>query len=227
MKRFFRFSLTLFFLEVGTLSHAVAEAPANVGKAIIAAEAYHDSGDYQRDFDAIIAQARSVLDKEAPRLKKPAIILDIDETTLSNWPAMRADRLGDIDGPCDQLPKGPCGMNAWIQRGEGPVFEATRALYQDAQAHHLAVFFVTGRSEDERGVTERNLTRAGLSSWKRLYMRPVGDHRRAEDYKTPIRSAIEKQGYTILLNIGDQESDLMGGHSLHAYQVPNPFYYIP
>jgi hypothetical protein len=41
------------------------------------------------------------------------------------------------------------------------------------------------------------------------------------------RQALEKGGYLIVLNIGDQWSDLMGGYSLKTFKLPNPFYYIP
>jgi len=32
---------------------------------------------------------------------------------------------------------------------------------------------------------------------------------------------------TIIVNAGDQESDLAGGYAERAYKLPNPFYYIP
>lgn len=38
------------------------------------------------------------------------------------------------------------------------------------------------------------------------------------------RAAIEAQGYTIVANVGDQESDLAGGRAERAFKLPNPFY---
>jgi len=35
------------------------------------------------------------------------------------------------------------------------------------------------------------------------------------------------QGYTIIVNIGDQMSDLDGGFAERTYKLPNPFYFIP
>ena len=37
---------------------------------------------------------------------------------------------------------------------------------------------------------------------------------------------IERRGYTILANVGDQRSDLAGGHARRAFKLPNPFYFI-
>jgi hypothetical protein len=49
----------------------------------------------------------------------------------------------------------------------------------------------------------------------------------AADFKAPQRAAIEGQGYTIIANIGDQPSDLAGGHAEQTFLLPDPFYRIP
>ncbi|GBR69596.1 HAD family acid phosphatase [Gluconobacter kanchanaburiensis] len=207
---------------------ASAAQPANVGDAIIAASAYHDSGDYQRDFDSVVAQARLWIDEAAPKTRRPAIVLDIDETTLSNWDEIRADDFGYIAaGPCDALPKGPCGAIEWEKSGRAPAFASMRALIENAQAHHVAVFFVTGRHEDEREATERNLHLAGIRSWDGLYLRPMTSHGYAALYKAPTRERIERKGYTIIASLGDQPSDLSGGFAKKTFLLPNPFYRIP
>lgn len=215
-------------LSVLTPVTAYAEQPSNVGDAIMIARAYHDSGDYQRDFDAVILQARQTLARDAAHTRKPAIVLDIDETTLSNWDEIRADDFGYIpNGPCDSLPKGPCGAVAWEQSGRAPAFVSTRALIEDAYNQHVAVFFVTGRHENERAATERNLRAAGIPRWDGLYLRPDDSHVRAGAYKTPTRASIEAKGYTIVESLGDQPSDLTGGHAEHTFLLPNPFYRVP
>jgi acid phosphatase len=42
-----------------------------------------------------------------------------------------------------------------------------------------------------------------------------------------VRAAIEDEGYTIVANVGDQPSDLEGGHAERAFLLPNPFYRVP
>src|ERR1700712_4431215 len=48
----------------------------------------------------------------------------------------------------------------------------------------------------------------------------------AVDFKTPVRAQIEKDGYTIIVNIGDQPSDLLGGHAEKCFLLPDPFYRV-
>lgn len=210
------------------LSSVIASPPANVGKAIEAAMTYYENGAYQHDFNQVVKRAQKDLEREYAHFPHPAIVLDIDETTLSNWPEMYANRLGYIvDGPCDHLPSGPCGDKAWMERGEAPSFVSMRSFIKKAQELHVAVFFITGRSEAYRHSIEKNLHREGIFGWTHLFMRPIGNHQPAELYKTPLRAEIEKQGYTILVNVGDQPNDLSGGYTRHRYLLPNPFYTVP
>jgi len=86
----------------------------------------------------------------------------------------------------------------------------------------------SARPEDQRAATERNLRQAGLGGYTRLFMVPNGAHfASAADFKAPIRAEIERLGYTIIANIGDQPSDLIGGHAEKTFLLPNPFYRVP
>jgi acid phosphatase len=59
-------------------------------------------------------------------------------------------------------------------------------------------------------------------------MTPVGaNYASAADFKAPQRAEIEGEGYTIIANIGDQPSDLAGGHAEQTFLLPDPFYRIP
>jgi len=47
-------------------------------------------------------------------------------------------------------------------------------------------------------------------------------------YKSEKRGEMEKDGYRILGNSGDQWSDLLGSSiSVRSFKLPNPVYYIP
>ena len=56
-------------------------------------------------------------------------------------------------------------------------------------------------------------------------MKPSEDT--VEAFKSGARRAIEDDGYKILVNIGDQDSDLNGGVAKKAFKLPNPMYFIP
>jgi hypothetical protein len=46
------------------------------------------------------------------------------------------------------------------------------------------------------------------------------------DFKAPERRKISEQGYTIILNLGDQDSDLKGGYAERIFKLPNPVYIV-
>src|SRR5690349_3467636 len=84
--------------------------PANVGDLKHDATAYYDSGAYLTNLQQAAAPAVAWIDEQAPRVARPAVVLDIDETSLSNWEVIKANDFGRVyNGPCDDLPHGPCG----------------------------------------------------------------------------------------------------------------------
>ena len=189
--------------------------------------AYIDSGGYDRDFAAVVTQARSYLEQRAKAVPKPAIVLDIDETSLSNWPAYRANGWGRIAaGPCD-LEHGPCGLRAWQATGASKGLQPTVGLVARARALGVAVFFISGRPPELREATERNLREQGYS-WDGGVLLPAGaTFASSADFKTPEREKIAARGYTILLSMGDQRSDLDGGYAERVFKLPNPVYFLP
>ena len=203
--------------------------PANIGDLKLAATDYYNSGAYLTDLQLATAPAIGWINEEAPRVSRPAVVFDIDETALSNWEEIRANDFGYIpDGPCNQLPQGPCGVHAWDQRAQSTVIQPTMDVYNTAKDRGAAIFFITGRHESERAATERNLKAVGYTGYTQLIMEPNGAQpRSAADFKAPQRAQIEQQGYTIIANLGDQPSDLEGGSSERTYLLPDPFYRIP
>ena len=185
---------------------------------------YYDSGDYNKDLLQIAKQADSYLNQRVKENihslnpKKLAIVCDIDETVLSNISLLKAN---DLSFPLDTIHKNQV-------RANDPAIPAMLNLYHDAIKQQVAVFFVTGRTDPLRNITEKNLKTAGFTEWKALFCKP-SDYRlnTVANFKTAAREDIEKQGYDIVLNIGDQQSDLIGGHADKTFKLPNPYYYIP
>lgn len=203
--------------------------PANIGDLKLAATEYYNSGAYLTDLQLATAPAIAWITDEAPRMSRPAVVFDIDETALSNWEAIQANDFGRvIDGPCVAPPAGPCGWREWDLRGQSSVIAPTQDVYRAAQSQGAAAFFITGRHESQRAATERNLAAAGYTGYAGLFMEPAGAHySSAADFKAPQRAQIEAEGYTIIANLGDQPSDLAGGFAKRTYLLPNPFYRVP
>jgi predicted secreted acid phosphatase len=226
-------STALGFAQTPASAPVLPCKPVNLGQYKIELTHYKESGQYERDLAVAAGRAAAWLAQQRGRKGKLAIVLDIDETSLSNWPVIKADDFGFIpQGPCDLsrdgIPIGACGWIDWINQARDKPILPTLALYRQARQAGIAVFFITGRPGMLRAATERNLRAAGYDQWQELIMRTGGYRTESViSYKSAARAAIERQGYMIVLNMGDQESDLAGGHAERTFKVPNPFYYIP
>jgi predicted secreted acid phosphatase len=192
---------------------------------------YVCSGDYDRDIAKVLGEAQAYVEQRAGEVKKPALILDIDETALSNRPEIRANDFGYIpNGPCDLALHAGCGDRSWELSARGEAIAPTLALFSAAKARGVAVFFLTGRNDEQllRAATESNLRMAGNQGWAGLIMRDAESTTAFADvYKSQQRAKIEAEGYAIIAHGGDQDSDLRGGHADKTFRVPNPFYLIP
>lgn len=181
--------------------------------------AYHDSGRYAGEVDAVAERARQYLEQNLERYHglKPAIVLDIDETSLTNY-----RYFDDYDFAYLEH-----FWKEWVNSARATPLEGTRRLFKFAKEHRVAVFFLTGRPERDREATELNLARAGYSGYTRLVLRMPGYKGTTGSFKTEQRRQLLEAGYKIVLNMGDQASDLEGGYADAVFKVPNPMYYVP
>jgi hypothetical protein len=195
-----------------------ATGTVGAGELVKAIKAYHDSGDYGDDVGHVNTAARVYLDGRlaswpAKSRVRPAIVLDIDETSLSNYIGLLASgftTVGNVINPVT---------------ASGKAIQSTLALYRHARNRKVAVFFVTGRPPQIAGITALNLVNEGYTQgWDGLYTKPMDAG--TEAFKSSTRAAIEARGYDIVANVGDQESDLDGGHADRGFKLPNPFYFI-
>ncbi len=207
-----------------------ATQPVNIGQLKFQLRDYRYCGGYDADFASKIAEAKAYVQQRATQAERPALVLDIDETSLSNWLQIEQDDFAFIPGgPCSLQPGVACGEQQWELSARAEALKPTLDLFNAAKSWGVTVFFITGRQDrfDLRDATVTNLKRAGYDGWKDLVMRPIASAGSVSDYKSSARKAIEDQGYRIIANIGDQQSDLDGGVAERAYRVPNPFYFIP
>jgi len=158
--------------------------------------AYHESGAWERDITAIVERARRFL--AARTTRRAAIVLDIDDTSLSSYACLEAVGFDRERARC-------------AESGGLPAIPQTRELYRFARARGVTVFFITGRREQLRAATLANLQAAA----------------RKDGWKARERRALSRRGHRIVVNLGDQHSDLDGGHALRTFKLPNPMYVIP
>ncbi|WP_412756413.1 HAD family acid phosphatase [Legionella bozemanae] len=225
MTRLLNKSLTLILFSTAFLfSTPVFADPPNLTLVKNELKNYYDSGLYQKELTQVIKKAHKYIHQQAEinqkekSPKKLALVLDIDETSLSNYKYMIKR---DFGGNHKQFHKDIMAANA-------PVIKPMLALYHDARKHGINVFFITGRNETERKATEKNLQEAGYSEWSGLYLRPNNYSAKSiTPFKSSTRKMITEKGYTIVASIGDQYSDLKGGYAQKVFKLPNPFYYLP
>ncbi|MEV5340207.1 HAD family acid phosphatase [Streptomyces sp. NPDC052676] len=175
----------------GTRGGTVATATATAAAAAV------DYGTWQKDCQAVMDQALPYLKQRIAQHKpgeKQAIVFDIDNTTLET----------------------DFGFS-FPQPANKPVLEVA----EYAQEHGVALFFVTARPGIIHAPTEYNLEKVGYEV-SGLYVRGFLDlFKNVADYKTAQRVDIESKGYTIIANIGNNTTDLSGGHAEKTYKLPD------
>jgi predicted secreted acid phosphatase len=195
---------------------------------------------YAREAESVAAAGSRWLQARAHKSAMPAIVLDVDDTTLttwnyevfSNWAYNPTTNLTFVTG---QLFPATPGMVAMVTQ---------------AAAEGYAVFFITGRPTSQYDATLGNLTSdgigvdAGYPVPTALFTKPSdpslypayltaacsgdpGGKCTTIHYKSATRAYIESMGYDIVANFGDQYSDLKGGYADNTFKMPNPNYYLP
>ncbi len=178
--------------------------------------------------------------------KTKAIVLDVDDTTLTTWNYEIASNWA----------YNPTTNGAFVT---GQLFPATPGMVKmvnQAAAEGYAIFFITGRPASQEDATLGNLTHDGVgvdagypapttlsNGEDGLFTKPdvtaypdylqtacaadPGGKCTTIHYKAATRAHIESLGYDIVADFGDQYSDLKGGHADRTFKMPNPNYYLP
>ncbi|GEC09726.1 hypothetical protein SSP24_73810 [Streptomyces spinoverrucosus] len=156
-----------------------------------------DYATWQKDCQAVMDQALPYLKQRIAQTEpgeKQAIVFDIDNTTLET----------------------DFGFS-YPQPANKPVLEVA----EYAQEHGVDIFFVTARPGIIYAPTEYNLEKVGYEV-DGLYVRGFFDlFKDVAAYKTAQRVDIESKGYTIIANIGNNTTDLSGGHAEKTYKLPD------
>ena len=131
-----------------------AREPANLSTLKAEIVRYVRSGDYEREVEGVAREAEQwVLRRVASRhaAERLAVVLDVDETLLSNWPLMQRLDLGYV----------PAEWTRWVDAAEAPAIEPVRRLFRAVRERGVEVIVLTGRTERDRSATERNLRAIG------------------------------------------------------------------
>jgi hypothetical protein len=192
------------------------------------------NGCYWADLDAQYARAEGAL-ATAVTLAKPgeklAMVMDIDDTSLSTYCQLKREDFGYI----------PQSFNEWgVSKEAAVAIPGAVRLFNEAKKANVAVFFITGRpgvgdytvtkhGADQTVATARNLEAAGYRGWAGLALRDGAENgMQTIEFKSAERRKIVEKGYKIVLSVGDQWSDLLGDPQAEvSVKLPNPFYFLP
>jgi predicted secreted acid phosphatase len=164
--------------------------------------------------------------------ERPALVFDTDDTTLFTYDMEVADMHFTFTS---------AEQDAWVHDQRFPATPLMVDYVNTAAALGYRVFGVTGRNDDQKADTLANLRKVGYTAFSsaRFYTKWVSGGRAQPgyvhcvatcttvEYKAQTRKHIERLGYDIVANYGDQWSDLQGGYADHAVKLPNPTYYLP
>ena len=190
-------------------TYGVAELPETI-------RAYHDSGAYGSDLGRVASHARRSLGNQLRRLREspgPGRYSECNRAgrTLSGGRAASCSTSTRPRSPTTTGSKRPASARrACPRRGQGqrPRDPADARALPFARKHGVEAFFITGRPEGLAEVADTNLRQVGYDQGYTLITKPPGGLHTIE-YKSGERARIEEElGFTVLVNVGDQDSDL-------------------
>jgi predicted secreted acid phosphatase len=178
--------------------------------------------------------------------EQPAIVLDVDDTTLATWNYEISSNWAF----------NPTTNAAAVIAQQFPAVPGMVDMATQAAAEGYAIFYLTGRPQAQEAATLGNLTADGTGidadypaptklndGEDGLFTKPAvadyPDYLKAAcagdpngscttvHYKSATRAHIESLGYEIVGNFGDQFSDLRGGFADRTFKLPNPNYFLP
>ncbi len=204
---------------------------------------------YAREASGVAEAGSRTLDRLAHRDyrgERPAIVLDVDDTTLATWNYEVFSNWA----------YNPATNGEYVTDQKFPAVPGMVDMVTKAAAEGYAIFYLTGRPAAQEGATLGNLTadNVGVDAGypapttltdgeDGLFTKPAladyPDYLKAAcasdtggacttvHYKSATRAHIESLGYEIVANFGDQYSDLEGGYENRVFKLPNPNYFLP
>jgi predicted secreted acid phosphatase len=215
--------------QIPNLTKVETSIEAYYGDTVVGSEHYASAtSNYARQINSIERHITTYLTVRRHSHKKPAIVLDVDDTTLLTYNY--------------ELEHGfaydPASNAAYVQAEKMSAVFGMPKLIGWAQQHGYTIFYLTGRPESQRAATAGNLAKVGYQApdQAHLFLKNAdtppaylgcGSTCTTIQYKSGTRAHIESLGYDITADIGDQYSDLSGGSADRTFKLPNPMYYLP
>lgn len=180
---------------------------------------FADTTLYLADVKNICGEAKSYIQENLDVSKRNAVLFDVDETLL-----ITTEYIFNYDYGWSRD-----SWDAWIDSAKAVPIQPVLELYHWVKSQGLTIFVITGRypsiSIANPDPTERNLLKVGYTGFEKLYLKPRDIKIPTSEYKLQIRKQLTEEGFNIIANFGDQESDFKGGYNGKSFKIPNPMYF--
>ena len=197
-----------------------------------------DSSPYISELKSMQAAILAQLPDPAPA-PNLAVVLDADDTTLWTY---------DMEDAAMHFNFDPALQADYVRDGRFPATPGMVDFVRTVADRGYDIYGITGRGAGQEADTLANLEKVGYTEFnaENFYTKFASADTKPDyldcnsgvapddatkcstvEYKAGTRQHIEDTGETIVLNIGDQFSDLQGGSSLNNVKLPNPTYYLP
>jgi len=207
-------TLTLFLTLTLLLNSCCREELLNLTTAKDLVKQYYEGGQFDKELDEIIADAKKKFSKVEVK-PNSAVIFDIDDTALLNYEASKKMGYGYVKSMVDE----------WVSSAQVPAIPQVKALYDYLLQRDVKIIFLIGRFSDEYDYTFQNLINEEFTTFDTLIVRrPEEQKLPAVEFKSNIRTALTYKGYDIIGNVGDQWTDLDGPYSGIKVKIPNYIY---
>jgi len=212
-------ALRNYFMVVAIISGMTSAArhhPVNLTIAKDRVEAYYEGGHYTLDATKAVNKAIKHFER-VPVTTSATIVFDIDDTLLSTFCLDKSISYGHV----------PELSQAYERYGQLPALPQTKRLYDYLLGRGFHIILLTGRKENAKEGTIKNLESQGITGFDEVIARsPEEEPLTALAYKAAHRATLTKEGYDIVGSVGDQWSDLCGGFAGYQVKLPNYRYIL-
>lgn len=142
-----------------------------------------------------IARTQLPLQMKKARKKKPAIVLDLDETVLDNSPYQGMTILEDQAFT-------PKTWDEWVDLGSAQALPGAVEFLKYAQSLGVEIFYISNRVSPQLDITYQNMVELGIPvKRENMYLRTTTSG------KKDRRERVRDQGFEIVMLMGDVLAD--------------------
>lgn len=209
-------SLSIFLVLVFLISSCCRNELTNLTTAKELVQQYYEGGQFDKELNEIIADAKKRFDKVEIK-PNSVVIFDVDDTALLNYEASKKMGFGYVKSIVDE----------WVSSAKVPAIPQVKNLYDYLVQRGFKIIFLSGRFNNEYDYTFQNLVNQGFTVFDTLIVRNPDEQKLpTAEFKSNIRKVLTEKGFNIIGNVGDQWTDLNGGNSGIQIKIPNYLYEV-